>query len=584
MNLLLKALVLPCGLLSLTACAQTPEPALIPEKPLVTGGLTAPVLYGFLLGEIASQRGDKRLSAEVYLDLAQRTRDARVVKRAAELAAHAQDNGRAMQATRLWLELEPDASPPRHALVLLLVKAGELDAAVQETAVWLQRAGAVNTKENTKGGAKGAAAVWTFLPGLYARAPKPEAGLEALTRVAGKHADVAEASFAVARLALQVGQAARALLAVESALKLRPDWERAALLRAQVLAEGMGNSPAALEGLARFVQRYPEAYEARFAYAGGLARAHRLVEAGAAYASLLQDAPEDAPMSTTYFLDAGIWALRTGALDLAEQRLTRALALGERHRAPNRAAIVLRLGELAERRHQDEEALRWYAQAIGHEGGAEGVLKAVVVLGRLGRIEEGRRLLASVEADDEADRIELIRAEAQMLREGRDATAALAVLDTALGRYPDHADLLYDHALTAEGVGRFDLAEQGLRRLIALKPRHAHAYNALGYTLADRLNRPIEAITLLEKALSLSPGDAFILDSLGWAHFKAGHLDEAIRLLREAYAQMSDPEVATHLGDALWAKGLEAEARSVWQDALKTHPDNAPLRKAVGRK
>jgi tetratricopeptide (TPR) repeat protein len=580
MNLLLKALVLPCWLLSLTACAQTPASLPTAEKSRVTGGLTAPVLYGFLLGEIASQRGDKRLSAEVYLDLAQRTRDARVVKRAAELAAHAQDNGRAMQATRLWLELEPDASPPRHALVLLLVKAGELDAAVQETAVWLQRAGAVNTKENTKG----AAAVWTFLPGLYARAPKPEAGLEALTRVAGKHPDVAEASFSVARLALQVGQAARALLAVDAALKLRPDWERAALLRAQVLAEGMGNSPAALEGLARFVQRYPEAYEARFAYAGGLARAHRVLEAGAAYASLLQDAPEDALMSTAYFLDAGGWALRTGALDLAEQRLTRALALGERHRAPNRAAIVLRLGELAERRHQDEEALRWYAQAMGHEGFAAGVLKAVVVLGRLGRIEEGRRLLASVEADDEADRIELIRAEAQMLREGRDATAALAVLDTALGRYPDHADLLYDHALTAEGVGRFDLAEQGLRRLIALKPRHAHAYNALGYTLADRLNRPVEAIALLETALSLSPGDAFILDSLGWAHFKAGHLDEAIRLLREAYAQMSDPEVAAHLGDALWAKGLEAEARSVWQDALKTHPDNAPLRKAVGRK
>ncbi|MBM4189136.1 MAG: tetratricopeptide repeat protein, partial [Betaproteobacteria bacterium] len=127
-------------------------------------------------------------------------------------------------------------------------------------------------------------------------------------------------------------------------------------------------------------------------------------------------------------------------------------------------------------------------------------------------------------------------------------------------------------------------AEQGLRRLIALKPQHAHAYNALGYTLADRLNRPLEAIVLLEKALELSPGDGFILDSMGWAHFKAGHLDEAIRWLRKAYAVMQDPEVAGHLGEALWAKGLHAEARDVWKDALKSAPDNTLLRNALERR
>lgn len=584
MNLLLKTLVLSWAVSSLTACAQALAPLsnTAIEKPRVTAGLTAPVLYGFLLGEIASQRGDKRLSAEIYLDLAQRTRDARVVKRAAELAAHAQDKVRSMQATRLWLELEPGAERARQSLVLLLIKNGELDAAVQETEVWLRRAGAPVTPPNAD--AKGPPSIWALLPSLYARAAKPEAGLDALTRVAGNHADVAEASFAVARLASQVGQPARAVVAVDSALKLRPDWERAVLFKVQVLAEGMADRQAALEELAGFVQRYPQAHEAKFSYAGGLAQAHRLVEAGAVYAALLKDAPEDAPTSVAYFFDAGIWALRTGALDLAEQRLTRALDLGEKHRAPNRAAILLRLGELAERRHQDEDALRWYSQAMGYEGGAEGVLKAAVALGRLGRLEEGRRLLASVEASDEDDRIDLIRSEAQMLREGRDASAALVVLDAALVRYPDHADLLYDHALTAEGAGRFDLAEQVLRRLITLKPRHAHAYNALGYTLADRLNRPIEAIVLLEKALSLSPGDAFILDSLGWAHFKAGHLDDAVRLLREAYAQMRDPEVAAHLGDALWAKGLETEARSVWQEALNAYPNSAVLRNALGRK
>lgn len=572
-----KHLLLSWTLLSLAACAQTPLP-LRTEGPPAAKGLTSQMLYGFLLGEIASQRGDKRLSAEVYLDLAQRTRDARVAKRAAELAAHAQDAGRAMRATRLWLELEPDAERARHALVLLLIKGGQLDEAVEETRHWLTRAGATGTSNasNTSNTSNNTSAVgvWQFLPGLYARAPKPEVALDALTRLAEGYAGVAEAPFAVARMAQQVDQPARALKAIDAALKLRPDWERAALLKAQILV-GKGDQ-AVLEWLAAFVQAQPKAHEVRAAYAGALSRVHRLDEAGRLYEGLLKDTPDHA---ANHF-QAGLWALRTGALDLAEARLTRALTLGY----PNRGPLLLRLGELAERQHQDEVALQRYLQATEHEQGSEGVLKAAAVLGRLGRIEEGRRLLASVAPSDEDDRIEILRAEAQMLREGRDAVAALAVLSAALKQYPDHSDLLYDHALVAEGVGQFELAEQGLRRLIALRPRHAHAYNALGYTLADRLNRPLEAIVLLEKALELSPGDGFILDSLGWAHFKAGHLDEAIRLLREAYAAMRDPEVAGHLGEALWAKGLHAEARGVWRDALKAAPDNTLLRNALERR
>ena len=557
-----KHLLLFWTLLSLTACAQTPS-ALRADAVQIETGLTSQMLYGFLLGEIASQRGDKRLSAEVYLDLAQRTRDARVAKRAAELAAHAQDTGRSLKATRLWLELEPDAERARHALVLLLIKGGQLDEAVQETRLWLTRAGAT-----------GATGVWQFLPGLYARAPKPVAALEALARLAEGYADLAEAPFAVARMAQQIDQPARALKAVDAALKRRPDWERAALFKAQVLV-GKGDQTV-LDWLAAFLQAQPKANEVRAAYAGALSRVHRLEEAGRLYEGLLQDTPEHA---ANHF-QAGLWALRTGALELAETRLTRALSL----EYPNRGPLFLRLGELAERRHQDEVALQRYLQATEHENGSEGALKAAVVLGRLGRMEEGRRLLASVAPQDDDDRIEILRTEAQMLREGRDAVAALAVLSAALKQHPDHSDLLYDHALVAEGVGQFELAEQGLRRLIALKPQHAHAYNALGYTLADRLNRPLEAIVLLEKALELAPGDAFILDSLGWAHFKAGHLDEAIRLLREAYVAMRDPEVAGHLGEALWAKGRHAEAREVWQGALKTAPENALLRNALERR
>ena len=153
------------------------------------------------------------------------------------------------------------------------------------------------------------------------------------------------------------------------------------------------------------------------------------------------------------------------------------------------------------------------------------------------------------------------------------------MLAAANQRFPDDADLLYEQAMMAREARPLDEMERLLRRVIALKPDHAHAHNALGYSLADRNLRLPEAKTLIQKAMTLSPGDPFITDSLGWVEFRMGNRDEALRLLRQAYTARPDTEIAAHLGEVLWAMGQRDEARRVWQDARSRDAANDVLRR-----
>jgi len=143
--------------------------------------------------------------------------------------------------------------------------------------------------------------------------------------------------------------------------------------------------------------------------------------------------------------------------------------------------------------------------------------------------------------------------------------------------YPDSFELLYDRAMAAERVDRLDVVETDLRRVIQMKPDYAHAYNALGYTLADRTDRLNEAKGLIEQAIKLAPDDPFILDSLGWVYYRLGNNEEAIRHLQSAYTARPDPEIAAHLGEVLWNSGKREEARKVWSAALSANPDHETL-------
>jgi Flp pilus assembly protein TadD len=125
--------------------------------------------------------------------------------------------------------------------------------------------------------------------------------------------------------------------------------------------------------------------------------------------------------------------------------------------------------------------------------------------------------------------------------------------------------------------------ERLLRQVIAIRPDYHHAYNALGYSLAERGQRLPEARQLIQKAVELAPGDPFIADSLGWVEFRMGNKTEALRILEDAYKARPDAEIAAHLGEVLWSLGQRDRAQAVFREALLVAPDNESLQDTLKR-
>jgi tetratricopeptide (TPR) repeat protein len=247
------------------------------------------------------------------------------------------------------------------------------------------------------------------------------------------------------------------------------------------------------------------------------------------------------------------------------------------------AQAWLMLAQTAELR-QDFVAAEAYLQRIDNpQRLLEVQTRRATILARQGRVDEARELIRKVpERDDDEARAKLV-AEAQLLRELKRHGEAYEVYGRAVERWPRDLDLLYEQAMVAEKMNRLQDMERLLRRVIELKPDHAHAYNALGYSLADRGTRLQEARALIVRALELMPGDPFITDSLGWVEFRLGNHAEALRVLQQAYAARADTEIAAHLGEVLWVKGQREEALNVWREGRQRDPSNEVLRETLQR-
>jgi tetratricopeptide (TPR) repeat protein len=268
-----------------------------------------------------------------------------------------------------------------------------------------------------------------------------------------------------------------------------------------------------------------------------------------------------------------------GDVGAARDLLTRTLEYNPRDPDP----VQYYLGQAAERMKQPEAAAAHYAEVKAGNYMVPARARQAALLTRAGRPDEARALLAATRGENDAQNVRLIQAQAEVLRDSREYGAVFDVLSDGLKRYPDSADLLYDRAMAAEKLDKLDVLETDLRRVIVLRPSDAQAYNALGYTLADRTDRLAEALTLLDKALSLSPQDPFILDSMGWAQYRSGNLARAQDYLERAYKVRPDPEIAAHLGEVLWARGQRDEAGILWQTSLQTHPRNEVLLETLSR-
>jgi tetratricopeptide (TPR) repeat protein len=531
------------------------------ESDLPKQELTGETMYEFLLAEIAGQRGNATLAAQAYADLARKTRDPRVAERATQIAVEARMPEAAIESAKVWADAAPDSTRALGAAASLLVNANR----VGEAQPYLERILALSGDNRGDG--------FMQLNRLLANNPDKGASLRAIQSLAEPYPALAQARFAVAAAASNAGQDELAIKEIRAASQLKPDWELAALFEAQLLQKT--SNTAAAERLAQYLKTYPKSREVRLAYARTLVADKRYPDARVEFERLVKEYPDNIDV----VFSIALLSMQLEDWPVAETNLKRLLDLGYR----DRNAVRYYLGQVAEEQKRFPEALKWYSEITRGEQFMPAQIRSAQVISKQGDLAGARKYLQQVNAQSNEQRVQLILAEAQLLRDAKQEKEAFGIVDQALDKLPNNPDLLYDHAMLAEKIDRVDVLESSLRKLIRIKPDHAHAYNALGYTLADRNQRLDEARDLIDKALKLSPDDAFIMDSMGWVLYRQGKTEEGLKYLQRAYSLRPDAEIAAHLGEVLWVLGRRDDARKVWDEALKKTPDNETLTKTVQR-
>ncbi|MDH4286725.1 MAG: tetratricopeptide repeat protein [Gallionella sp.] len=561
------------GSLLLAACTQTPvRPEA--EKP---SGHAAPqeestaalpnlelnneLLFQYLISEIASQRGESELAAEASAELAKKTRDPRLAARAAQLALQSGQMDKAVEAIKAWREIEPESPIATRALSAVLLRSGRLDEARQETIIALRE----------KDADAGQIIYHTYQ--VLASYPDNAAALKFMRDLAQQFPQVAEAHWAVAQLAVASGDEELALNEAKLARSLRGDWDMAVSLEALLLKNKAPQQ--GLELLRAYLAKYPEAGEIRLQYARALLEEKLFKQARDEFRRLADEAPDNPEMAFAIALIS----LQLNDLQSAETQLKQALSKGKK----DQETVQYYLGQLSEAKNNEEEALERYRKVNGGEHQFAAQIRIVYLLNKRGQPAEARQQLHQMKPADDQQRAQLALIEAQLLRTAKQHAEAYRLLRENLEKQPTHPDLLYETGMAADLNGEHAEFERLIRKLIQIKPDHAHAYNALGYSFLERNERLAEGMELVKKALQLDPEDPAIMDSVGWGYYRSGNLDESLKMLRRAFAIIPDPEIAAHLGEVLWQRGDKEEAKKIWRESLKANQESAPLQAVMKR-
>ncbi len=549
----LKKIAIAFALLSssLTALADTKTNAT--TIPTITTP-TPEFVYKYLLGEVAGQRGDVVLASQLFLDLAKQTRDARLAERAARSAAFANQPAIALQAATLWAELDPNSVEAQQASSQMLVASGNLKQAKPHIEKLL-------AKEDTR--ANG----FLYLPSLLAAQKDKIEVLNAVKEFAKPYPKLPESHFAVAQAAWAADKPDEAKKSLEAANKLRPGWEVAAQMQGQMLLKESPEKSIAF--YKDFLTKYPKANDVRMAYAKLLVSQKKYDLAKPEFVKLVESANGSPEISAV----VGILSLESNDYVMADKYFQQSISSGFK----NPDQLHLYLGRSAERQKDDVKALSWYDKIQPGENYLDGRLSAANVIARTKNVDAAIKMLDEVSDLTPEQQMLVVQTEASMLNQAKREQEAFDMLQKATQNWPNAVEIIYDFAMAAERVGKLDVMETELRKSMKLRPDFAAAYNALGYSFADRNIKLQEAKNLIETALTLQPDDHYMLDSLGWVHYRLGNLDKAAENLRKAYEVQADPEIAAHLGEVLWKQGKQEEAKKIWASALKEHPENATL-------
>ncbi|UOD50778.1 tetratricopeptide repeat protein [Orrella daihaiensis] len=538
--------------------------------------LSADILYKFLASEIAVQRGAILPAANTTLELARETADPRLAKRAVELYAAIGDVQGALQAAEVWVLNAPADENAQSTKLALSAAAGKTDGLAQALARQVQ-ASADKTEALSR--------VINVLRRMQDRQRALELLEETidLAKVKGTLASY----MALADMAQSAGDYERALAEAQKALRLKPDSEDAAM---RVLDYGMPvDAVAVIDQARKFARAYPKARQLRLMLAGQLAETGDVQGALDELELMSAQYPEDFDLlfvrAQLAYQDNRLSESRALLLQYVDVQAQRqdAIASGASDAAAALADAYQLLARIAQDQNDPDQAIAWLGRIEEPSARYSARLRQASIRAQQGRVDEAVAMIDAAHPIDQDEQLIGVLTMSQILRDAQRIEQAIERLQQADQEIVDSIEIKYELGMLLERQKQYSAMERYLRQVIELDPGYAHAYNALGYSLADRNVRLDEAYDLIYRAHQILPEDPYILDSMGWIKFRQGDNAQAEKYLRQAFEVKPEAEIAAHLGEVLWVMGNQAKAREIWREGMALDSNNPTLKQTLDR-
>ena len=524
------------------------------DKPAKIQKANAEFVYKFLLAEIAAQRGDLTSAGHLYYDLAKLTKNIPLAQRATNIAGYARNGRLALDSAELWRQLDNDSLEAKQILAELFISSGNLAKARPIIEKLLEQ-------EKTR------ADGFLYLNNLLTKVENKKNALRFILAISKPYPELAEAHFSIAHTAYFAGDIKLAEKELDITESIKPNWETAALFRGYMLAIDWPEK--ALEFYQSFLNVNPNSNEVRLEYAKILANLKMYSKAKSEFLKLVDGSLASPEISLT----VALLSLELNDNMLAEKFFNQALERGY----SDRDKIQIYLAKIYLDRKEPDLAITFLDKISSGQLFVEAKILTAEILAEHKSVDDGIASLSKYKNLSLDDKLQFLKAKTSLLYNNNRQQDAFDLMKGADSNFNNSAEFKFDYAMLAEKMGNLLLMEQLLKEAIKIKPDYAYAYNALGYSYADRNIKLTDAKKYIEIALSISPNNHYIMDSMGWLHFRMGNIEIALQFIEKAYKIQKDPEIAAHLGEILWKMGKLKQAEKVWEESIKIHPSNTVL-------
>ncbi|MBL4574158.1 MAG: tetratricopeptide repeat protein [Gammaproteobacteria bacterium] len=568
------AIVLACtGLIGCAASAPSAETAEIPARAMPTlvlgeaapeieyGSFTEDQLYQAIISELSAQRGQVTEAGNSYFDLAVSTRDITIIQRAIQFASANSDINALLQLGMLWAQLEPTNPQPQLLLSIQFLESGAFEQAISHMSRVLELGGNMDFAVLSSRTGRLDPKIRTLL-------------IENLRRLKGEFSSQNSIHLTLVQLLAQNGNFEDALTELELLKDYTDPTANTVMLESQIL-QNMERPKRSMRVMRSGVARFKTDKTLRLSYARMLIQNEEYVKAQEQFQILVEQDPQD--WETLYSI---------ALLDTQLENFDRAIAsytklIGVDQRADE---SQYNLGIIYQEQDNSEKSIEHFRQVrIGTNNFLSAQQQATRLSIRSGHLVDAHDWLSQLSRGQPRLEVLFTTIESTLLIQEEHPGAAEQLLNTALNKFPNETDLLFARVLYFDSQSDPEGSESDLMQIIRMQPEDSRALNHLGYMLADQTTRHDEALELIERAIAVSPDEPAIIDSLGWALYKVGRHEEALVQMRRAFAAFPDDEVASHLGEVLWALERFDEAMRVWQDALKSDPESPLIAEAMER-